>query len=62
MNVQSRLPDVGTSIFTVMSRMALDYGAINLSQGFPDFPIDKKIIESGASFYVGGSQPICANA
>ena len=45
MNVQSRLPDVGTSIFTVMSRMALDYGAINLSQGFPDFSIDKKIID-----------------
>jgi len=45
MNVQSRLPDVGTSIFTVMSRMALDYGAINLSQGFPDFSIDRKIID-----------------
>ncbi len=45
MNVQSRLPDVGTSIFTVMSRMALDYGAINLSQGFPDFAIDRKIID-----------------
>ena len=45
MNVESRLPDVGTSIFTVMSRMALDHGAINLSQGFPDFPIDRKIIE-----------------
>jgi methionine aminotransferase len=44
MNVQSRLPDVGTSIFTVMSKMALDYGAINLSQGFPDFMIDEKII------------------
>ena len=45
MNIQSRLPDVGTSIFTVMSRMALEHGAINLSQGFPDFPIDRKIIE-----------------
>jgi methionine transaminase len=45
MNVQSRLPDVGTSIFTVMSRMALDHGAINLSQGFPDFSIDRKIID-----------------
>src|SRR5918994_447453 len=45
MNVQSRLPDVGTSIFTVMSRMALEYGAINLSQGFPDFSIDRKIID-----------------
>lgn len=45
MKIQSRLPDVGTSIFTVMSRMALDYGAINLSQGFPDFSIDRKIID-----------------
>lgn len=45
MNIQSRLPDVGTSIFTVMSKMALDHGAINLSQGFPDFSIDRKIID-----------------
>jgi methionine transaminase len=45
MNIQSRLPDVGTSIFTIMSKMALDHGAINLSQGFPDFSIDKKIVE-----------------
>ena len=45
MKIQSRLPDIGTSIFTVMSKMALDQGAINLSQGFPDFSIDKKIIE-----------------
>jgi methionine aminotransferase len=44
-SIESRLPDVGTSIFTVMSKMAADYGAINLSQGFPDFEIDGKIIE-----------------
>jgi methionine aminotransferase len=44
MKIQSRLPDVGTSIFTVMSKMALDHGAINLSQGFPDFAIDETII------------------
>lgn len=43
-NPSSRLPDVGTTIFTVMSKMALDYGAINLSQGFPDFPMDEKLI------------------
>jgi len=43
--VSSRLPDIGTSIFTVMSKMALDYGAINLSQGFPDFAIDAKLIQ-----------------
>jgi methionine aminotransferase len=45
MNIKSRLPDVGTSIFTVMSKMALEHGAINLSQGFPDFQIDEAIID-----------------
>jgi methionine transaminase len=45
MQIHSRLPDVGTSIFTVMSKMALEHGAINLSQGFPDFTIDDKLIE-----------------
>ena len=45
MVINSRLPDVGTSIFTVMSKMALDHGAINLSQGFPDFSIDRKVID-----------------
>ncbi len=43
MDIRSKLPDVGTTIFTVMSRMAADCGAINLSQGFPDFPVDKKL-------------------
>ncbi|NJM26408.1 MAG: methionine aminotransferase [Bacteroidia bacterium] len=42
--VTSRLPDVGTTIFTVMSRMAQACGAINLSQGFPDFPIDATLV------------------
>ena len=45
MNLKSRLPEVGTSIFTVMSRMALEHGAINLSQGFPDFPISEALID-----------------
>ncbi len=45
MEIQSRLPDVGTSIFAIMSGMANECGAINLSQGFPDFNIDPKIIE-----------------
>src|SRR4030095_785068 len=33
----SKLPNVGTTIFTVMSRLAAEHDAINLSQGFPDF-------------------------
>ena len=40
MQFSSKLPHVGTTIFTTMSKMAADYNAINLSQGFPNFPID----------------------
>ena len=40
MHISSKLPHIGTTIFTVMSKMAADYNAINLSQGFPNFPID----------------------
>ncbi|HYG19489.1 MAG TPA: methionine aminotransferase [Ohtaekwangia sp.] len=45
MKIDSKLPDTGTSIFTVMSKMALEYNAINLSQGFPDFEIDPVIVD-----------------
>ena len=45
MNINSRLPEVGTSIFSVMSKMALEHQAINLSQGFPDFPVSEKLID-----------------
>ena len=41
----SRLPKVGTTIFTVMSALAAEHEAINLGQGFPDFPCDRKLIE-----------------
>ncbi len=43
MHLKSKLPHVGTTIFTVMSKLAAECGAINLSQGFPDFPIDEKL-------------------
>ena len=43
--LQSRLPGVGTTIFTVMSKLAADVGAINLSQGFPDFDCDPELVE-----------------
>lgn len=43
--MHSKLPDVGTSIFAIMSKMAVDHGAINLSQGFPDFPLDSKLVD-----------------
>jgi methionine transaminase len=42
----SKLPDVGTTIFTVMSRRALDEGALNIGQGFPDYPIDPRLSAS----------------
>jgi len=45
MPIASKLPHVGTTIFTVMSKLAQECGAINLSQGFPDFPIDGKLID-----------------
>jgi methionine aminotransferase len=44
-NIQSKLPKVGTTIFTVMSQMATEHNAINLSQGFPDFPVSEKLID-----------------
>ena len=40
----SKLPDTGTTIFTVMSQLALEYNAINLGQGFPDFMMSKELI------------------
>ena len=44
----SKLPNVGTTIFTVMSKLATDVGAINLSQGFPDFACDPALIDAVA--------------
>jgi len=43
-NITSKLPTVGTTIFTVMSKLAADHQAINLSQGFPDYGTDEKLI------------------
>jgi methionine aminotransferase len=43
--LQSRLPEVGTTIFTVMSGLATEVGAVNLGQGFPDFNCDPKLVQ-----------------
>ena len=43
--IQSKLPNVGTTVFTVMSQMAAEYNAINLSQGFPNFSVADKLIK-----------------
>jgi methionine aminotransferase len=42
----SRLPNVGTTIFTVMSALAAEKGAVNLGQGFPDFGCDPRIVDA----------------
>lgn len=44
--LRSKLPSVGTTIFTVMSKLAADVGAINLSQGFPDFDCDPALVDA----------------
>ena len=41
----SKLPEVKTTIFTVMGKLAKEFNAINLSQGFPDFDTDPELIE-----------------
>jgi len=43
LNIQSKLPNVGTTIFTVMSSLAVEHNAINLGQGFPDFPMSEEL-------------------
>ncbi|AWG23515.1 methionine aminotransferase [Flavobacterium faecale] len=41
--MKSKLPNSGTSIFSVMSQLAVKHQAINLSQGFPNFPVDERL-------------------
>jgi len=64
----SKLPNVGTTIFTVMSRLAAECGAINLSQGFPDFDPPRRLVDrvaehmrSGRNQYapMAGWPPLC---
>ena len=43
MHFKSKLPDVGTTIFTVMSRRAQEEGALNIGQGFPDYAVDPRL-------------------
>jgi methionine aminotransferase len=43
--IESRLPQVGTTIFTVMSALAQEHGAVNLGQGFPDFDCDPALLQ-----------------
>ncbi|MDZ4745956.1 MAG: methionine aminotransferase [bacterium] len=52
--IVSKLPDVGTTIFTVMTNLANEHGAINLAQGFPDYPAPLELIEHLATAARGG--------
>ena len=46
MHIESKLPQVGTTIFTIMSGLASELGAINLGQGYPDFSMNQDLISS----------------
>ena len=52
--LRSKLPDVGTTIFTVMSRRARELKALNLGQGFPDYDIDPRLTELVAAAMTQG--------
>ncbi len=55
--LQSKLPKVGTTIFTVMSQLATEHGAVNLGQGFPDFPAPERLVaELGKAMQAGHNQ------
>ena len=46
MPIETKLPNVGTTIFTVMSQLAAEHGAVNLGQGFPDFPVPQRLVDA----------------
>ena len=52
--IASKLPNVGTTIFTVMSRLAQEHNAINLSQGFPDFDCAKELRDLATQYLNAG--------
>lgn len=54
--MQSKLPNVGTTIFTVMSKLALDTGALNLSQGFPSFDCSPELTALVSHYLNGHNQ------
>ncbi len=53
--IQSKLPNIGESIFSEMSRMAQAYGAINLSQGYPDFSVSSSLIDKVTKYMQAGN-------
>ena len=53
--LRAKLPNTGVTIFTTMSRLALEHGAINLSQGFPDFDCAPELVEAVARYMREGN-------
>jgi len=47
--IRTKLPKVGTTIFTVMSQLAAEHGAVNLGQGFPDFDVPQRLVDALAA-------------
>lgn len=54
MSLISKLPQIGTTIFTTMSKMAQEENAINLAQGFPSFGSDPSLLDLVAKYTLGG--------
>src|ERR1700740_2746616 len=54
MQISSKLPHIGTTIFTTMGALAKEHNAINLSQGFPDFGCDPKLLELAQKYMNAG--------
>ncbi len=55
MKIKSKLPDVGVTIFSQMTKLANDHDAINLSQGFPDFDVDTGLVELVNKYMCSGN-------
>lgn len=53
-NIKSKLPNTGTSIFAVMTQLAKEHKAVNLSQGFPDFPVSPEMIDLVTKYMKSG--------
>src|SRR5574343_1359 len=54
MQINSKLPNIGTTIFTVMSGLAKEHNAINLSQGFPDFGCSTQLLSLAQKYMNDG--------
>lgn len=57
-NFQSKPPEFSNSIFTVMTQLANDYNALNLSQGFPDFNCSKKLVKQVNDYIIQGENQV----